>query len=103
MSYHLGALLVGAGKPADAVAPLAAGVKLNAGLAVELYAGNLGGGQGRADGGQRSVRTSAGRAALGCLTTLDARNAARLLGNLTSTAAVAAAIEQYRPLADPRT
>jgi len=34
MSYHLGALLVGAGKPADAIAPLApAGVKLNPGLA----------------------------------------------------------------------
>ena len=36
MSYHLGALLVSAGKPAEAIAPLAAGVKLNSGLALSF-------------------------------------------------------------------
>jgi Flp pilus assembly protein TadD len=36
VGYHLGALLVSAGKPADATKPLAMGVKLNPGMAVSF-------------------------------------------------------------------
>ena len=85
VGYHLGALLVGAGKPADAAVPLASGVKLNAGMALSFTqeiaaavpAGLTTGGELVDKNPQQATQL------LEAVTTLDARNtrAHLLLGN----------------------
>jgi len=103
VGYHLGALLVGAGKPAEAVAPLAMGVKLNAGMAVSftqeiavaVAAGLTTGGELVDKNPQQAAQL------LEAVTTLDARNtrAHLLLGNTyINLGKPEGAIEQYQAI-----
>jgi protein O-GlcNAc transferase len=101
VGFRLGALLVTAGKPVEAVAPLAAGVKLNAGMAVsytrEISAAVAAG----VAAGDALVSKDPQQAAqlLDAIITLDAGNvrARVLLGNLyVSSGQSQPAIEQYK-------
>ena len=103
VGYHLGKLLVDAGKPADAVAPLAMGFKLDASMAISFTS-------------EITAAVNAGLAVssefvdkdpqqavqlLQAVTTLDARNtrAHLLLGNTyINLGQSSAAIEQYQTI-----
>jgi Flp pilus assembly protein TadD len=69
--FRLGALLVAAGRPVEAVAPLAAGVKLNAGMAAS-YTREI------------SAAVTAGLAASGVLTSKDPQQATQLLNDIVA-------------------
>ena len=101
VGFRLGALLVASGKPVEAAAPLAAGVKLNAGMAVsytrEISAAVTAGLAASSDLASKDPQQAA--QILDAITTLDARNVRSrvLLGNLyVSGGQSQLAIEQYK-------
>jgi len=103
VGYHLGTLLVAAGKPADAAVPLALGVKLNTGMAISftqeisaaVAAGLAAGGELVDKNPQQATQL------LEAVTMLDARNARAhlLLGNAyINIGRTQEAIEQYKAI-----
>jgi len=101
VGFRLGTLLVASGKPVEAAAPLAAAVKLNAGMAVsytrEISAAVTAGLAASSDLVSKDPQQAA--QILGAITTLDARNVRSrvLLGNLyVSGGQSQLAIEQYQ-------